>query len=65
MNKYAINYVSGHNTRTMVVDAGDRDDAYAIARDALVKARLYSAALQGSCRIAGQDDIDAAAKDAL
>lgn len=63
--KYAINYVSGYNTRTLVVDANDADEAYSIARDNLVKARLYSAALQGSCRIAGQADIDAAARDTI
>lgn len=58
MMKYAIDYVHGNDTHTLVVDAADRDDAYGLARDALIKAKFYSAALQGACRVAGQADID-------
>ncbi len=57
--KYAIPYVLGRETRVLVVDASDCDDAYTEARSWLVRRRLYSAALQGSCRAASQDDLDA------
>lgn len=63
--KYAINYVLGHETRVLVVDAPDRDDAYGEARAWLVGRRLFSASLQGSCRPASQDDIDLAAQTAV
>lgn len=56
--KYAINYVLGRETLTLVVSAADRDDAYDEARSWLVRRRLFSASLQGSCRPANQDDID-------
>jgi hypothetical protein len=59
--KYAIDYVLGHEKRTLVVDAADRDEAYESARDSLMAKRLFSAALQGTCRVASQDDIDRAA----
>jgi hypothetical protein len=58
--KYAINYVLGRETLVLVVSAADRDDAYGQARDWLVRRRLFSASLQGSCRPATQDDIDSA-----
>ena len=48
--KYAINYVLGRETHVLVVDAPDRDDAYSEARALLVRRRLFSASLQGSCR---------------
>ena len=57
--KYAINYVLGRETHVLVVDAPDRDDAYGEARALLVRRRLFSASLQGSCRPASHDDIDA------
>ena len=57
--KYAINYVLGRETLVLVVDAQDHDDAYDEARSLLVRRRLFSASLQGSCRPASQDDIDA------
>ena len=63
--KYAINYVLGHETHVIVVDAPDRDDAYSEARSLLVRRRLFSASLQGSCRPASQDDIDAWAHSLL
>lgn len=56
--KYAINYVLGRDTRVLVVDATDRDCAYDEARALLVRRRLFSASLQGSCRVATQSDID-------
>lgn len=60
--KYAINYVLGGDTRVLVVDADDRDDAYADAREWLRQRRMISASLQGSCRVASQDDVDAFAR---
>ena len=57
--KYSINYVLGRETMVLVVSATDRDDAYYEARSWLVRRRLFSASLQGSCRPASQDDIDA------
>lgn len=56
--KYAINYVLGRETHTLVVDAPDRDDAYSEARSLLVRHGLFSASLQGSCHPASQDDIE-------
>lgn len=57
--KYAINYVLGHATRVLVVDAEDRDDAFDKARAELVRRKLISASLQGCARVASQDDIEA------
>lgn len=65
MTKYAIDYVHGSDTHTLVVAAADRDDAYGLARDALMKARFYSAALQGACRVASQEDIDKHSKGSV
>lgn len=61
MSKYAINYVLGYSTNVLVVEANDRDDAYAVARAELRARKFYSASLQGSCRVATQSDIDNAA----
>ena len=58
--QFAIDYVSGYNTRALVVDAPDADDAYDVARSTLRSRGLYSASLQGKCRTATQADIDAA-----
>jgi hypothetical protein len=58
--KFAINYVLGNYSRVLVVEADNRDDAYEKARSLLVERRLFSASLQGSCRVATQADIDAA-----
>ncbi len=58
--KYAVDYVLGRDKYTLVVEAEDRDDAYAVARDHLVQKRLFSASLQGTARVATQDDVDAA-----
>lgn len=55
---YAINYVLGYDTHTAIVDAPDADDAYDLIRDELRRRRLYSASLQGACRLATQSDID-------
>jgi len=57
---FAINYVLGGQTRVLVVQAADRDEAYEEAREWLVSQKLYSAALQGSARPASQSDLDAA-----
>ena len=57
MSKFAINYVLGYYTKTIVVDANDSDDAYAMARYTLRKRGLISVSLQGSCRPATDLDI--------
>lgn len=56
---YAINYVLGRASGVIVVDASDRDEAYSEARAWLRRRRLTSAALQGSCRPATGDDMNA------
>ncbi len=58
--KYAIDYVLGFDKYTLVVEAEDRDEAYAAARDHLVRSKLFSASIQGTARVATQDDVDAA-----
>ena len=63
MAKYAINYVLGYDTRVLVVEADDRDDAYDVARTDLRSRKFFSASLQGSCRVATQSDIDTASRD--
>ena len=63
MAKYAINYVLGYDTRVIVVDASDHDDAYDVARSELRARKFFSASLQGACRAATQADIDAASRD--
>lgn len=60
--KYAITYVLGAARHVLVVEAAGRDDAYTEARSILVKKKLYSASLQGTCRVASQADIEAAEK---
>jgi hypothetical protein len=57
--QYAISYVLGTVTYVVVVRAPDRDDAYDAAREWLRSVGLASAAIQGTARPAGQDDIDA------
>ena len=61
--KYAITYVLGAARHVLIVEAPDRDDAYAEARSVLMKKKLYSASLQGTCRVASQDDIEEAERD--
>lgn len=55
---YAINYVLGGHTLVLCVKAEDRDDAFDVARGVLRKAGFFSASLQGSARVASQDDIE-------
>lgn len=54
---YAINYVSGYDTRVIVVTASDLDDAYDKARSWLLENRLLMASLQGCCRVASESDV--------
>lgn len=55
---YAINYVLGGQTFVLCVQAEDRDDAFDVARGALRVAGFVSASLQGTARVASQDDIE-------
>lgn len=55
---YAIDYVLGGRTLVLTMEAEDRDEAYDIARTTLIEERLFSASLQGSCRIASQGDLE-------
>lgn len=61
---YAIKYVLGRDTRTMVLQASDSDDAFRRCRQNLRDAGFISASIQGSPRPASQDDIDAAEREA-
>lgn len=64
MVNYAIEYVLGAKTHTLVVFARDADAAYEKARNVLrVERKFVSASLQGACRRATDEDITAAGKD--
>lgn len=55
--RFAIKFVLGYDTHTLVVQGADSDDAYYVARDWLRNNGLVSASLQGVCCSATATDL--------
>lgn len=56
---FAIKYVLGAETHVYVTDAPNADEAYADIREILRLKGFVTASLQGTCRPALQEEIDA------